>query len=44
MLHTSKETNRTQTFNYFNVSLAPFASGNEAVKIKGEPAPFHFES
>ncbi len=34
ILHTSKETNRTQTFNYFNVFLAPFIRGNEAEKIK----------
>ena len=34
LLHTSKETNRTQTFNYFNVFLAPFARGNEVAKIK----------
>lgn len=34
LLHTSKETNRTQTFNYFNVFLAPFVRGNEVAKIK----------
>ena len=34
LLHTSKETNRTQTFNYFNVFLAPYIRGNEVVKIK----------
>jgi ribonucleoside-triphosphate reductase (formate) len=34
LLHTSKETNKTQTFNYFNVSLAPFIKGNEVSKIK----------
>ncbi len=34
LLHASKETNRTQTFNYFNVFLAPYVRGNEVVKIK----------
>jgi ribonucleoside-triphosphate reductase (formate) len=34
LLHTSKETNKTQTFNYFNVSLAPFIKGTEVNKIK----------
>jgi ribonucleoside-triphosphate reductase len=34
LLHASKETNRTQTFNYFNVFLAPYVRGNEIVKIK----------
>ncbi len=34
ILHASKETNRTQTFNYFNVFLAPFVRGNEVEKIK----------
>jgi ribonucleoside-triphosphate reductase (formate) len=34
LLHASKETNRTQTFNYFNVFLAPFVRGNEVAKIK----------
>jgi anaerobic ribonucleoside-triphosphate reductase len=34
LLHTSKETNRTQTFNYFNVFLAPYVRGNEVAKIK----------
>ena len=34
LLHTSKETNRTQTFNYFNVFLAPYIRGNEVAKIK----------
>jgi ribonucleoside-triphosphate reductase len=34
LLHTKKETNRTQTFNYFNVFLAPFIRGNEQTKIK----------
>ena len=28
------ETNRTQTYNYFNVSLAPYVRGNEVTKIK----------
>jgi ribonucleoside-triphosphate reductase len=34
MLHTSKEINRTQTFSYFNVCIAPFARGNEVAKLK----------
>ena len=34
ILHASKETNHTQTFNYFNVFLAPFVRGNEVEKIK----------
>jgi ribonucleoside-triphosphate reductase (formate) len=34
LLHASKETGKTQTFNYFNVSLAPFIRGNEVSKIK----------
>ena len=34
ILHASKETNHTQTFNYFNVFLAPFVRGNEIEKIK----------
>ena len=34
LLHTSKETDKTQTFNYFNVFLAPFVRGNEVAKIK----------
>jgi anaerobic ribonucleoside-triphosphate reductase len=34
LLHASKETNRTQTFNYFNYSLAPFVRGNEVAKLK----------
>ena len=34
LLHASKETNRTQTFNYFNVFLAPYIRGNEMAKIK----------
>jgi ribonucleoside-triphosphate reductase (formate) len=34
ILHASKETNRTQTFNYFNVFLAPYVGGNEVAKIK----------
>jgi ribonucleoside-triphosphate reductase (formate) len=34
VLHTTKETNRMQTFNYFNVFLAPFIRGNELTKIK----------
>ena len=34
LLHTASETNRMQTFNYFNVFLAPFIRGNEQSKIK----------
>ncbi len=34
LLHSSKETNRTQTLNYLNVFLAPFVRGIEAGKIK----------
>jgi len=34
LLHTSKETNRTQTFNYFNYFLAPFVRGNDVEKLK----------
>jgi ribonucleoside-triphosphate reductase len=34
LLHTSKETNRTQVFNHFNVFLAPYVRGNEFPKIK----------
>ncbi len=34
LLHTSKETNRFQIFNYFNVFLAPFAKGVETDRIK----------
>jgi anaerobic ribonucleoside-triphosphate reductase len=34
LLHSSKETNRTQTLNYFNVFLAPFVRGIEVGKIK----------
>ena len=34
LLHASRETNRTQTFNYFNVFLAPYVRGNEVAKIK----------
>lgn len=34
LLHTSKETDKTQTFNYFNVFLAPFVRGNEVAKIR----------
>jgi ribonucleoside-triphosphate reductase (formate) len=34
LLHSTKETNRTQTFNYFNVFLAPYVRSNELSKIK----------
>ena len=34
LLHTASETNRMQTFNYFNVFLSPFIGGNEQSKIK----------
>ena len=34
VLHASKETNRTQTCDYFNVFLAPFAKGAETARIK----------
>ena len=34
LLHTSKETDKTQTLNYFNVFLAPFVRGNEVAKIR----------
>jgi ribonucleoside-triphosphate reductase (formate) len=34
LLHTSRETNKTQTFNYFNLTLAPYITGNEVAKIK----------
>ena len=34
LLHASRETNRTQTFNYFNVFLAPYVRGNEVAKIR----------
>lgn len=34
MLHTSREINRTQTFNYFNVIIAPFVRGTDAAKLK----------
>ncbi len=34
LLHSSKETNRTQTLNYFNVFLAPFAKGTNPEILK----------
>jgi len=34
LLHASRETNRMQTCNYFNVFLAPFAKGAETARIK----------
>jgi anaerobic ribonucleoside-triphosphate reductase len=43
LLHTSKETNRTQTFNYFNVALAPFARGNDVASLKENLRLFLFD-
>jgi anaerobic ribonucleoside-triphosphate reductase len=34
ILHTSKESNRYQTLNYFNIFLAPYLRGNEKTEIK----------
>ncbi len=34
LLHASKETNRVQICNYFNIFLAPFAKGAETTRIK----------
>jgi len=34
LLHTSKEVNRTQTFGYFNVFLAPYIKGVDASRTK----------
>ncbi len=34
LLHANQEANYTQTFNYFNVALAPYAKGLEAAKLK----------
>ena len=34
LLHANKEINQSQTFNYFNIFLAPFIKGLEPVKIK----------
>ena len=34
LLHASKETNRNQICNYFNIFLAPFAKGAESERIK----------
>ena len=34
LLHACKETNQMQTFNYFNLALAPFVRGNDVTKIK----------
>jgi ribonucleoside-triphosphate reductase (formate) len=34
LLHASRETNRMQTCNYFNVFLAPFAKGAETARTK----------
>jgi ribonucleoside-triphosphate reductase len=34
LLHASKEVNRTQTYSYFNVFLAPYAKGVETPRLK----------
>jgi ribonucleoside-triphosphate reductase len=34
LLHASKEVNRTQTFSYFNVFLAPYAKGVETPRLE----------
>ncbi|MGA2387140.1 MAG: anaerobic ribonucleoside-triphosphate reductase [Candidatus Bathyarchaeia archaeon] len=34
LLHAGKEVNRTQTYGYFNVFLAPYARGVEAARLK----------
>jgi len=34
LLHTEREVNRTQTYGYFNVFLAPYAKGVEAERLK----------
>jgi anaerobic ribonucleoside-triphosphate reductase len=34
LLHTSKVTNRTQTYHNFDVSLSPFVQGNEVTDLK----------
>ena len=34
LLHGNKETNKTQTYDYFNIFIAPFARGIEAERIK----------
>jgi anaerobic ribonucleoside-triphosphate reductase len=34
LLHTSKETDETQTYDYFNIFLAPFVKGADVVAIK----------
>jgi ribonucleoside-triphosphate reductase len=34
LLHASKEVNRTQTYGYFNVFLAPYAKGVETARLK----------
>jgi anaerobic ribonucleoside-triphosphate reductase len=34
LLHAGRETNRAQTFNYFNLAVAPFARGSDAAKLK----------
>lgn len=34
LLHSSRETNGTQTFNYFNISLSPYVRGHDVAHIK----------
>ncbi|NLF89506.1 ArsR family transcriptional regulator [Candidatus Bathyarchaeota archaeon] len=34
LLHSSRETNGTQTYNYFNISLAPYIRGNDVAHVK----------
>ena len=41
LLHASKETNRTQTFNYFNVFLAPYMQRQRSCKNQRKPALIH---
>ncbi|MCW4029199.1 MAG: ArsR family transcriptional regulator [Candidatus Bathyarchaeota archaeon] len=43
LLHSSKETSRTQTFNYFNVALAPFVRGNDVASLKENLRLFLFD-
>ena len=41
LLHASKETNRTQTFNYFNVVPRTLHKRQRSSENKGKPAPVH---